>query len=233
MYRDQDRLRILTRRALLLGGGKLALVSTLLGRMYYLQVMQSARYRTLADDNRINLRLLIPPRGRIVDRYGALLAYNRQQYRVSIIAEQTPNVGLTLDRLSALLPITDYERRRIERDIKRKRRFVPITVRENLEWEEVAKIELRVPDLPGVVIDTGQTRFYPLEEMGSHFVGYVAAVSESELQAADDPLLELPDFRIGKSGIERTADERLRGRAVSSEVEVNALGRVEIGRAHV
>ena len=104
MYRDQDRLRILTRRALLLGGGKLALVSTLLGRMYYLQVMQSARYRTLADDNRINLRLLIPPRGRIVDRYGALLAYNRQQYRVSIIAEQTPNVGLSLDRLSALLP---------------------------------------------------------------------------------------------------------------------------------
>ena len=225
MYRDQDRLRVFTRRAILLGGGKAALVSALLGRMYYLQVMESARYRMLADDNRINLRLLVPPRGRIVDRYGSLLAFNRQQYRVSIVSEQTASVETTLDRLSTLLPITDYERRRIERDVKRKRRFVPVTVRENLEWEEVAKIELRIPDLPGVVIDTGQTRFYPLEEMGSHFVGYVAAVSESEL-TGDDPLLELPDFRIGKSGIERAADTRLRGRAGATEVEVNALGRV-------
>ncbi|HTI84987.1 MAG TPA: penicillin-binding protein 2 [Alphaproteobacteria bacterium] len=226
MYRDQDRLRIFTRRAILLAGGKLALVSALIGRMYYLQVLESARYRTLADDNRINLRLLAPPRGRIVDRYGALLAYNRQQYRVSIIAEQTPSVDATLDRLSVLLPITDYERRRVERDVKRKRRFVPITVRENLEWEDVAKIELHIPDLPGVVIDTGQTRFYPLEDLGSHLVGYVAAVSEQELQGSDDPLLELPDFRIGKSGVERAADLRMRGRAGTTEVEVNALGRV-------
>jgi penicillin-binding protein 2 len=226
MHRDQDRLRIFTRRALLLGGSKLALASALVGRMYYLQVMESTRYRMLADDNRINLRLLVPSRGRIVDRYGSLLAFNRQQYRVSIIAEQTPSVGNTLDRLSMLLPITDYERHRVERDVKRKRRFVPVTVRENLEWEEVAKIELHVPDLPGVVIDTGQTRFYPLEEIGSHIIGYVAAVSESELQGSDDPLLEQPDFRIGKAGIERAADSRLRGRAGATEVEVNALGRV-------
>jgi penicillin-binding protein 2 len=232
MYRDQDRLRIFTRRAILLGGGKLALVSALFGRMYYLQVVESARYRTLADDNRINLRLLAPPRGKIVDRYGAPVALNRQQYRVSIVAEQTPSVAQTLDRLSALLPITDYERHRIEREVKRKRRFVPITVRENLEWEEVARIELHIPDLPGVAIDTGQTRFYPLDEMGSHLIGYVAAVSESELAGADDPLLELPDFRIGKSGVERAADERLRGRAGSTEVEVNALGRVIRELAH-
>jgi penicillin-binding protein 2 len=226
MYRDQDRFRILTRRALMIGGGKLALVSALFGRMYYLQVVESARYRMLAEDNRINLRLLAPPRGRIVDRYGAVLAFNRQQYRVSIVSEQTPSVANTLDRLQTLLPLTEYELRRIERDVKRKRRFVPVTVRENLDWEEVAKIELHVPDLPGVVIDTGQTRFYPLEEIGSHIIGYVAAVSESELQGSDDPLLELPDFRIGKSGIERAADLRLRGRAGSTEVEVNALGRI-------
>src|SRR3954467_11561311 len=119
MQRDQDRLRMFTRRAVLLAGGKLARVSALIGRTYYLQVLEAARYRTLADDNRINLRLLVPPRGRIVDRYGALLAYNRQQYRVSIVSEQTPSVEATLDRLSVLLPITDYERRRIERDVKR------------------------------------------------------------------------------------------------------------------
>jgi penicillin-binding protein 2 len=226
MYRDQDRLRVLTRRALMIGGGKLALISALFGRMYYLQVMESARYRMLADDNRINLRLIAPPRGRIVDRYGTLLAFNRQQYRVSIVAEQTPSVDNTLERLQTLLPLTEYELRRIEREVRRKRRFVPVTVRENLDWEEVARIELHVPDLPGVVIDTGQTRFYPMEEIGSHIIGYVAAVSESELQGSDDPLLELPDFRIGKSGIERAADLRLRGRAGATEVEVNALGRV-------
>jgi penicillin-binding protein 2 len=222
--RDQERTKLFTRRALLLGGGQALLVSALTARMYYLQVVESERYRMLAEDNRINLRLLPPQRGRIFDRFGVPMAANQQNYRVIMVAEQTPSVSKTLAKLGNIIELTDYEIARILRDIKRKRGFIPVTVRENLDWEDVAKIEINAPDLPGITIEVGQSRYYPYGEQAAHLLGYVAAVSEKELTG--DPLLELPDFRIGKNGAEKAYDLKLRGRAGRSELEVNAVGRV-------
>lgn len=220
---DNNRYRVFSRRAAILGGGKFVLVSVLVGRMYQLQVLESDRYKMLADENRINLRLLPPPRGRILDRFGKPMAVNRENYRVLLVAEKAGDVEHALDVLSRLIPIGDYDRRRIQRETRRRRSFVPITVRENLTWDEVSKIEVNAPDLPGVVIDVGQSREYPLGPRASHILGYVAAVSEKELTG--NPLLELPGFRIGKSGIEKTHDLVLRGKAGNSQMEVNAVGR--------
>ncbi|MEE8279426.1 MAG: penicillin-binding protein 2, partial [Alphaproteobacteria bacterium] len=224
MYRDLNRYKLFTRRALVVGGGQLALLTALGGRMYYLQVVDSARYRVLAEDNRINLRLLAPPRGRIVDRSGLVLAGNERNYRVVIVPEQTPDVEETLDKLDAIIPLSDDERRTILGKVERKRSFVPVNVRENLSWEQVARIEVNAPDLPGVMIDVSHNRHYPFGEAAAHMLGYVAAVSEKELTG--DALLELPNFRIGKNGIEKAQDLKLRGKAGSSAVEVNAIGRV-------
>ena len=224
MNRDQDRTRSFTRRAVILGGVQVVLFSALTGRMYYLQVIESEKYKVLAEDNRINLRLLPPPRGRIVDRLGVQVATNKQNYRVIVVAEKAADVERTLERVGAIVELTDYEKRRIMREVKRKRSFIPTMVRENLTWEEVSRLEVNAPDLPGVSIEMGQTRHYPYAEQTAHLIGYVAAVSEKELTG--DPLLELPDFRIGKNGIEKTHDLRLRGRAGRSEMEVNAVGRV-------
>ncbi|WP_142847272.1 penicillin-binding protein 2 [Telmatospirillum sp. J64-1] len=224
MNRDNDRAKLFSRRAAMLAGGKLALLSTLVGRMYYLQVVEAERYHMMAEDNRISLRLLPPPRGRIVDRNDVAMAVNHQNYRVLVVAEQTSNLDATLDALSKIVPISESERARIFRDVRRRRRFVPVTVRENLSWEDVARIEVNAPDLPGVQIDVGLSRFYPLHELGAHILGYVAAVSEQDLTG--DPLLELPGFRIGKAGVERIYDLPLRGKGGTSQVEVNAVGRV-------
>lgn len=224
MIRDQDRFKMFTRRSMLLAGGQLVLFSTLAARMYYLQVVESERYRTLAEDNRINLRILAPPRGRILDRNGLEIAANQRNYRLIIITERSPDIAGTLDRVGRIIQITDYDRRRIMRDVRRQRSFVPVTVRENLDWEEVARLEINTPDLPGVMIEVGQTRHYPHTDTAAHLIGYVGAVSARE--QTGDPLLELPSFRIGKNGVEKTYEERLRGRAGRSEVEVNALGRV-------
>lgn len=224
MHRDSERHKLFSRRALMLGGGQAALLSVLIGRMYYLQVLESERYVTLADENRINFRLLPPPRGRIVDRNGLPMADNQQNYRVVIIPEQAGNVEHTLDLLSLIVPLSGGERRRIRREVKRKRAFVPITVRENLDWSEVARIEVNTPDLPGVLIDVGQSRSYTYGDEVAHVLGYVASVSEKDLTG--DPLLELPGFRIGKAGVEKVYDMALRGSGGSSQVEVNALGRV-------
>ncbi len=105
----------------------------------------------------------------------------------------------------------------------RRRRFVPITVQEDLNWTELSRIAVNAPDLPGVSLDAGLLRDYPMGAIMAHVLGYVGPVSETELNG--DPLLELPDFRIGKNGIEKVYDGVLRGRAGISRFEVNALGR--------
>jgi len=224
MYRDYVQFKGFTRRAVLLGGAQLALASALVGRLYYLQVMEADRYKKLSESNRISLRLLAPPRGLIVDRFGKPLAQNKQNYRVVVVAEQTPNLDQTLDALGQIIQINDYDRRRVTKEVSRKRPFLPVTVRENLTWEEVTRVEVNTPDLPGVTIDTGQSREYLLGDAAAHVVGYVGVVAESEL--SDDPLLEIPGFRIGKNGIEKAYDLALRGKAGTSEVEVNSIGRV-------
>ncbi len=224
MQLDQFQSKQFGRRAAFVVGGKVALLSALVARMYYLQVLQSERYQTLAEDNRINLRLLPPPRGRILDRFGRPVALNRQNYRVVIVPEDAGELSATLERLAKVVPLADAERRRVLRDAERNRPFVPITVRENLSWEEFSRVEVNMPDLAGVRTEVGRIRDYPCGPSFAHIVGYVAAASDKELDG--DPLLELPDFRIGKAGAEKVYDLALRGSVGTSQVEVNARGRV-------
>ncbi len=224
MERDGSRYKAFSRRLALLGGGQLGLAGLLMARMYYLQVLESDQYKMLAEENRISMRLLAPPRGLVLDRFGQELASNRQNYRVVLIAEQTKGVAETLDRLSRIIPINSHQRSRVLREVKRKRPFVPIKVAENLTWEQFARVNVQLPDLPGVQPDVGEGRFYPSGFETAHIVGYVSSVSEADLTG--DPLLELPGFRIGKNGIEKLYDETLRGKAGNSRVEVNAYGRV-------
>lgn len=228
MNRDTDRAKMFGRRAAALGLAKIGLFGILAGRMYYLQVIEGSRYATLADENRINIRLLPPPRGRILDRFGNPLADNEINYRALIVAEDTGKAGgmeATLERLAQIVDISAKDIQRVLRDSKRRRSFVPIKVVENLTWEEVARIQVNSPDLPGIDIDVGQSRSYPNGETLAHVLGYVAQVSESDLTG--DPLLELPGFRIGKAGVEKVHDLALRGAGGTSQVEVNALGRVK------
>jgi len=224
MKPERTRSKTFTRRAALLTGAKMAVLGGLTARMYYLQVVESERYKMLAEDNRINFRLLAPPRGFIVDRNGDYLAINIQNYQVTLVREQAKNVEEVLARLAQVIDLQEHEIAKVLRETQRRRSFVPIAVRDNLTWEEVSRIGVNAPDLPGISIDVGQSRHYPYGPDMAHVVGYVSSVSQEEL--TDDPLLELPGFRIGKNGIEKRYDLALRGQGGTSQVEVNALGRV-------
>jgi penicillin-binding protein 2 len=118
----------------------------------------------------------------------------------------------------------DYERARIERELHRHRRFIPIAVRDFLTWDDMASIEVNAPDLPGIVVDVGTTRLYPDGEQLAHVIGYVAPPNEKDV--AEDPMLGLPGIRVGRAGIEKHYDTALRGRAGEVQLEVNAVGRV-------
>ncbi len=223
MHREGDRLRSFSRRALLIGAGQLGLFGILAGRLYYLQVVTADEYALLADENRINHRLLPPARGEIFDRHGVALARNSPTYRVLVTREQTADLRATLGALARLIPVPEEHIEEVIAEAARRRRFVPITVQEDLTWTELSRIAVNAPDLPGVSLDAGLLRDYPMGSIMAHVLGYVGPVSESELNG--DPLLELPEFRTGKNGIEKVYDQALRGRAGISRFEVNALGR--------
>ncbi len=223
--KEEERRRgIFTRRAAILGVAQFGAFAFLGSRLYRLQIEEGSRYATLAEENRVSARLFAPPRGRILDRSGKVVAGNRLNWRALLVAEQTADVAATLETFSRIVPLADHERARIEREIRRNRRFVPVVLREALTWEEMARIEVNAPDLPGISVDMGTTRIYPEAEELAHVVGYVAAPAERD--ADDDPLLQLPGIRVGRAGVERHHDRILRGRAGTVEVEVNAVGRV-------
>ena len=222
--KENKRSGVFTRRALLLGGGQLSVLGLLGAKLYQVQVVEGARYATLAESNRISARLTAPPRGRILDRFGSVVGGNRLNWRALLTAELTEDVDRTLDSFSRVVSLPDHERARIERELRRRRRFIPLIVREFLTWEDMARIEVNAPDLPGIFVDVGTTRIYPQGPALAHVVGYVAPPNEADV--GDEPMLALPGIRIGRSGMEKAHDLDLRGRAGAVQMEVNAVGRV-------
>jgi penicillin-binding protein 2 len=129
-----------------------------------------------------------------------------------------------LARVARLVPLDETDIVRIKRDVSRRPVFMTTTIKENLSWDQVSKVELQSPDLPGVSIEVGELRQYPYGVATAHTVGYIARVSINEINEA--PLLSLPDIRVGKTGVERRYEAQLRGLAGQARHEVNALGRV-------
>ncbi len=231
--KDKSRYATFTRRSVGMGGGMAAIFAVLAGRLYQLQIKDGDEYMVDAEANRISERLLAPPRGRVLDRFGVELATSRRNYRVLLVSEQaTEGVAAALDQIGKVIALSDQQKKKVMRDIAANKKFVPVPVVENLTWDEFSRVNLHLPYLPGVQPDVGETRDYPFGGELVHILGYVASVSEQDQQADDDPLMNLPGMKIGKRGIEKAYDREIRGRAGASRVEVNAYGRIirELGK---
>lgn len=218
----------MTRRGLIMGASQLAVMGALGWRMQQMQVEHADEFRLLAEENRINMRLLPPARGVIFDRNGVKLADNEQNYRIVMVREDAGDVDNTLARLARLLPLDQETIDRAKEELDRHSPFVPVTIMERVSWEHIARVSVNAPALPGVIADVGLSRYYPLERDTAHIVGYVGPVSDYDLNKIEDPdpLLQIPKFQIGKTGVEAKMEETLRGSAGTKRIEVNALGRV-------
>ena len=212
----------ITRRSLIMGMAGFSLSSVLVARLYYLQFLQGDRYRTQAEDNRIKMHLTPPLRGIITDRQGTPLATNEQNYRMLLRTDQVTDIKATLELIHQLTPLSDSVMQEVVTKRRAGRYAPPILLKEFLSWDEVASIEFHSASIAGMVIEVGQVRYYPYAEAMSHVIGYVGAVSENDLDDRD--LLKLPDFKVGKDGVEKKLELQLRGKPGVKEVEVNVHG---------
>lgn len=227
--RDADEsARKIGRRALVVGAAQFGIVGGLGYRMKSLQIDQADQFRLLADENRINIRLIPPARGLIYDLNGQALAINEQNYRVVMVREDAGDVGEVLARLTQLVPIDPEDLTRAMEEMSRRSPFVPVTIADRLTWEDVARVNVNAPALPGITAEVGLSRVYPWGADLGHVVGYVGPVSDYDLSRINDqdPLLQIPKFQIGKTGAENKLERQLRGVAGTKRIEVNSIGRV-------
>ena len=219
---------LVTRRGIVLGGAMTGFMGLLGLRMRQMQVTEADDYRLLAEENRINVRLIAPSRGIIYDRHGIAIAQNAQNYRIVIVREDAGNVEDAIAKVRQLVDLDDDDVERALKEIYRRSPFVPITVADQLAWEDIAEVAINTPGLPGITPDVGLSREYPLGADFAHIVGYVGPVSDYDLDKLEnpDPLLQIPKFQIGKIGVETKLETDLRGRAGTRRIEVNAGGRV-------
>ena len=226
-----ERQGVFHRRAFLMGGLAGGGLLALGGRLAQLQLVEARRYQKLSAGNQFNYRLVSPPRGTIHDRNGISLASNRPNFRLLVTKDTGFDAETTLDELALLVPIDADRRARILKDLARSPKKTPVAVMEDMTWEEFSRVNIRAPELPGVTADMGEVRVYPFGGAFAHVIGYVAKVSDRDLDKAktdtsqDQELLHHPGFRIGKLGVEKAFDTALRGHAGATKAEVDAQGR--------
>lgn len=222
MLNKNKKIRVFTRRIFVLGALNASLFLSLIARLYYLQIVKSKEYKTFSDSNRIKMVLIPPLRGKIYGRSGELLASNKNFYRILFDPEFSDKNDLVIDKLSQILNFDEAQKQSLADKINKQNSRQTITVHEHLSWKEVAKVEANAPDLPGISIDVGQIRDFTTGAISSHVVGYMGPVSEKEIKANN--LLNHPDFKIGRYGIEKSLEQTLRGNAGVKRMEVNAYG---------
>lgn len=227
--------RSIRRRGLMLGGIQLAVAGALGMKLRNMQLEHADEYRMLADGNSIKIRLIPPARGLIHDRNGLLLAGNEQNYRVTLTREEAGgDVETVLRKLSHLIPIPDGRIADLLEEFSKRSAITPIVLADRLSWEQFSSVALNAPSLPGVTLEAGLSRAYPRAGDLAHVMGYVGPVSDYDLSKIEDPdpVLMLPEFQLGKVGVENKLEDVLRGKAGARRVEVNSRGREmrELGR---
>ena len=219
----KDTKTLFTRRSFFLASAKGLLTAGIVGRLYWLQVKSQDHYKALADQNRLHGEYILPVRSQIFDEKGRLLAGNQFVHRAVLLRDRSKTWRESLEKAAEILSFTKEDMDEIKEEAATKNRLIPLTLKDPLTWEEVAKLELHLNDLPGVRVEQGQQRFYPYPQEFAHVVGYVGKVSPKDMEKEEDSdFLQLPGVRIGKSGIERHLEKNLRGEPGYREVEVNA-----------
>lgn len=223
MLRDIRKNKIFNRRTFLVSGAQSVLTFALVTRLSYLQLWKHDSYTVQSDSNSIKTIINPAPRGIIFDRNGVAMAVNESNHRMLLYVESKDKAQELSAKLIEILDADEDMQRSFASKIKNARRKTIISLIDNLAWDDLARVEVNAYRLPGVSIESGIRRRYLFPYETAHFLGYVSLPSEKEIGANAASLFMHPDFRLGKTGIEKTFDEVLRGKAGVKYVEVNAF----------
>jgi penicillin-binding protein 2 len=215
-----------SRRALFVSVAQGALGLVLAGRMGWLTIAEHDKYAALAESNRARSTLIPPRRGWIVDRAGQPIAINRSDFRVDLIPDLLDDPKSEIELLQNLLQLAPEDIERLQDNLPKAAGFQPVQVAEDLDYEHFAAVNLRLPDLPGVVPARGFSRSYPNGTAVAHLIGYVGSASADDYKKDKNPLLITPGFKIGKQGLEKAFDHFLRGAPGAKPSEVTARGKL-------
>ncbi len=222
---DEARIRdILLRRALLVGLVCFFVLAGVVARVAWLQVTAHEHFTELAEKNSTRSEPIPPSRGLIYDRNGVLLADNTPSFQVELVPEQIKDMEATLALLTEILALDEDDIERFRKALKNGRSFDGIPLKFNLSEEDIARLAVERPRLPGVEVQARLTRIYPQAGLTAHAVGYVGRINERETEVIDNDAYA-GTSHIGKTGLERFYEDRLRGKVGSRKLEVDAHGR--------
>ncbi|RZU97843.1 penicillin-binding protein 2 [Spiribacter vilamensis] len=223
--RDKPRERRIIRGRLLTAGVIGTLLFLLLaGRIAWLQTVQYDHFAAQSQNNRVRIAAVAPTRGLIRDHRGHILAENQPAFRLTIVPERTDDLAALIDEIDALIGVSDAERDAFNDARRRGRGFQAVPLKLQLSDRAVARIAVNRHRFPGVEVQPHLVRHYPYGPIGAHAVGYVGRINESELRERDRRRYRGSSV-LGKTGVEKAYEDRLRGEMGSERIETNALGR--------
>jgi penicillin-binding protein 2 len=214
------------RRTFVLGAVQGGVGLLLAARMGYIAVAENEKFTMEAESNRVNLTLIPPRRGWILDRRGVPLASNRADFRIDIVAKRMSDPEATITHLTELLKFTPDQTQDLRDRLASAAGFQPVEVVDGLDYDTFAAVSVRLPDMQGVIPQRGFSRYYPTGPCVGHLLGYVGAATKEDYDKEPNPLLVTPGFKLGKDGLEKAYEMVLRGEPGARRVEVTASGRV-------
>ena len=227
---DKKQYSVLNRRTFFLYVLKLSLFTVVGWRLFNIQINESDKYKTLSKNNQIDVEIIYPLRGKILDKNNKVLVENKKVFDVYLIPENTKDVNVTLNELSKIVKIDFSKKRKILELSKKVKKFEKIKILENIDWNTLEKIEANKFKTQGIFISQDFMRIYKYNNIFSHILGYINKPNQGEM---DLPFISnMPNLDIGKEGLEKGFNPTLVGKPGQREIEVNSYGRIirEISR---
>ena len=222
----ENKSRLITRRMFILSSLKIAVFIGIICRLFYLQISENIKWRSLSDKNRLREWKMPPQRGIIEDYFGEKIAKNSQVFQLHMIPEDVPNLEELFFRLSKIIDFNERKKSNLIKRLKKRKPWEPIIISDNLSWSEFSRLNLFLHETPGIKPVVSIARKYLEDGSFSHIIGYVSAVSVKDLEnSALLREINIPGLKTGKNGLEKSLNEDMIGKPGLQRFEVNAYGK--------
>jgi len=222
----QSKSKTITRRMFILSSLKIAIFVAIITRLFYLQISENIKWRTLSDKNRLREWKTVPQRGIIEDYFGTKIAKNTQVFQLHMIPEDVPNLEELFFKLSKIIDFDKRAKTNLIKRLKKRKPWETIIISDNLSWSEFSRLNLFLHEMQGIKPVVAVARKYLEDGSSSHIIGYVSEMSVKDLEnSALLREINVPGLKTGKNGLEKSLNEEMIGQPGLQRFEVNAHGK--------